>query len=91
LALFGFSNFTPFAGEGRATVDPFMAGTIGGVRAEAMLRRGITSARDLGGPTLLKKLTKEGIIIGPRISGAGTMITQTSGHGDFRDYNAKHT
>ncbi len=86
-----FSAFTPFAGEARATVDPFMAGAVGAVRAPAMLMRGVTSARDLGGPSYhLKKLIAEGVIAGPRITGAGTMITQTSGHGDFRDYNAKH-
>ena len=83
--------FTPFAGEARATVDPFMAGAISGVRAEEMLMRGITSARDLGGPSYhLKKLIKEGVLIGPRLTGAGTVISQTSGHGDFRDYNTKH-
>jgi imidazolonepropionase-like amidohydrolase len=83
--------FTPFAGEARATVTPFLAGAIGGVRAEQMLMRGVTSARDLGGPShYLKKLIKEGIIKGPRITGAGTVISQTSGHGDFRDYNTKH-
>jgi imidazolonepropionase-like amidohydrolase len=86
-----FTAFTPFAGEARATVDPFLAGAISGVRAEEMLMRGITSARDLGGPSYhLRKLIKEGILKGPRITGAGTVISQTSGHGDFRDYNTKH-
>jgi imidazolonepropionase-like amidohydrolase len=86
-----FTAFTPFAGEARATVDPFLAGAVSAVRAEEMLMRGITSARDLGGPSYhLKKLIKEGVINGPRITGAGTVISQTSGHGDFRDYNAKH-
>ena len=28
-----FTAFTPFAGEARATVDPFLAGAISGVRA----------------------------------------------------------
>jgi imidazolonepropionase-like amidohydrolase len=86
-----FSVFTPFAGEARATVTPFMAGAVGGIRAQEMLMRGITSARDLGGPSYyLRKLIKEGIINGPRITGSGPVISQTSGHGDFRDYNTKH-
>ena len=53
--------------------------------AEEMLLRGFTSARDLGGPTFgLKRAIDEGFAVGPRIWPAGTTISQTSGHGDFR-------
>ena len=47
--------------------------------------RGFTSVRDCGGPTFgLKRAIDEGVIAGPRIYPSGAMITQTSGHGDFR-------
>lgn len=53
--------------------------------AERTLMRGVTSVRDVGGPSFaLKRAIDEGIIVGPRIFPAGAMISQTSGHGDFR-------
>jgi imidazolonepropionase-like amidohydrolase len=52
---------------------------------EEMLLRGFTSARDMGGPVFeLKKAIDKGTILGPRIWPSGAMISQTSGHGDFR-------
>ena len=45
----------------------------------------MTSVRDVGGPSFaLKRAIDEGIVAGPRIFPAGGMISQTSGHGDFR-------
>lgn len=53
--------------------------------AENMLMRGFTSLRDMGGnPFSLKDGIDQGIIKGPRIYPSGAMISQTSGHGDFR-------
>jgi imidazolonepropionase-like amidohydrolase len=53
--------------------------------AKLMLLRGFTSARDVGGPVFgIKRAIDEGKIIGPRIYPSGAMISQTSGHGDFR-------
>ncbi len=53
--------------------------------AERTLMRGFTSVRDVGGPSFdLKRAIDEGIAIGPRIYPSGAMISQTSGHGDFR-------
>lgn len=53
--------------------------------AEDMLMRGFTSVRDMGGnPFSLKRAIDEGILKGPRIFPSGAMISQTSGHGDFR-------
>jgi imidazolonepropionase-like amidohydrolase len=47
--------------------------------------RGFTTVRDLGGPvTGLKRAIDEGVSIGPRIYPSGAVISQTSGHGDFR-------
>jgi imidazolonepropionase-like amidohydrolase len=53
--------------------------------AELMLLRGFTSARDVGGPVFGVKLAiDQGKAIGPRIYPSGAMVSQTSGHGDFR-------
>jgi imidazolonepropionase-like amidohydrolase len=53
--------------------------------ATEMLLRGFTSARDLAGPVFeLKKAIDKGDVVGPRIWPSGAMISQTSGHGDFR-------
>jgi imidazolonepropionase-like amidohydrolase len=47
--------------------------------------RGFTTVRDLGGPVFgLKRAIDEGAMVGPRIYPSGAMISQTSGHGDFR-------
>jgi imidazolonepropionase-like amidohydrolase len=54
-------------------------------QAEATLMRGFTTVRDMGGPVFgLKRAIDEGAIKGPRIFPSGAMISQTSGHGDFR-------
>jgi imidazolonepropionase-like amidohydrolase len=53
--------------------------------ATGMLLRGFTSVRDLAGPVFdLKKSIDGGAVVGPRIWPSGAMISQTSGHGDFR-------
>jgi imidazolonepropionase-like amidohydrolase len=53
--------------------------------ATGMLMRGFTSVRDLAGPVFdLKKAIDGGRVVGPRIWPSGAMISQTSGHGDFR-------
>ena len=53
--------------------------------AQRTLLRGFTSVRDPGGPAFaLKRAIDEGIVDGPRIFPSGAMISQTSGHGDFR-------
>ena len=53
--------------------------------AQRTLMRGFTSVRDPGGPAFaLKQAIDQGIADGPRIFPSGAMISQTSGHGDFR-------
>ena len=53
--------------------------------AEAMLLRGFTSVRDVGGPVWgLKAGIDAGRYTGPRIWPSGATISQTAGHGDFR-------
>ena len=59
--------------------------------AEAMLMRGFTSVRDMGGAVFgLKMAIDRGIVPGPRIYPSGSVISQTAGHGDFRFPNQKH-
>lgn len=54
-------------------------------QAKAMLLRGFTSVRDMGGPVFsLKAGIDSGKYQGPRIWPSGATISQTSGHGDFR-------
>jgi imidazolonepropionase-like amidohydrolase len=54
-------------------------------QATATLMRGFTTIRDLGGPVFgLKRAIDHGHLAGPRIYPSGAMISQTSGHGDFR-------
>jgi imidazolonepropionase-like amidohydrolase len=56
--------------------------------AGEMLMRGFTSARDMGGPSFgLKRAIDEGFATGPRIWPSGATLSQTSGHGDFRNTN----
>jgi imidazolonepropionase-like amidohydrolase len=53
--------------------------------AKELLLRGYTSIRDVGGPVFnIKGAIDNGKIEGPRIYPSGGMISQTSGHGDFR-------
>ncbi len=78
-------------GEIRNDYDWMYVGALAGVQAEEMLLRGFTTVRDIGGPTVgLHRAIEEGQIIGPRVFSSGPFITQTSGHGDFRNYNEPH-
>ncbi len=53
--------------------------------SKAMLLRGFTAARDMGGPIFsLKTGIDKGKYVGPRVWPSGAMISQTSGHGDGR-------
>ncbi|MGL5990158.1 MAG: amidohydrolase family protein [Plesiomonas sp.] len=53
--------------------------------AHDMLMRGFTAVRDMGGPMLKDQAAiDQGTLAGPRIYPSGGMISQTSGHGDFR-------
>jgi imidazolonepropionase-like amidohydrolase len=53
---------------------------------ERFLMDGFTSVRDMGGPAFgLMRNINNGIVTGPRIFPSGAFISQTSGHGDFRE------
>lgn len=80
----------PLSVVGQAEIaDPKLTAEVvearGAREAQAMLLRGFTSARDLGGPVFgIKTGIDKGKYIGPRIWPSGAMISQTSGHGDSR-------
>ena len=75
----------------RNEYDWMYVGGAAAKRANDMLLRGFTTVRDLGGPVFgLARLINEGRVPGPRIYPSGAMISQTSGHGDFRNYNDPH-
>lgn len=55
--------------------------------AKEFLMAGYTSARDVSGPVFgMKRAIDEGLVVGPRIWPSGPMISQTSGHSDFRTF-----
>jgi imidazolonepropionase-like amidohydrolase len=55
-------------------------------QAKRTLMHGFTTVRDLAGPSFaLKRAIDAGTVAGPRIYPCGAMISQTSGHGDFRN------
>lgn len=65
---------------------PDKIGTAMTSSAGQMLLRGFTAVRDMGGPIFpLKRAIDAGKIPGPRIWPSGAVISQTSGHGDFRE------
>ncbi len=66
-------------------LTPQMALEASARAAEAMLLRGFTAVRDLGGPIWeLKAGISAGQLKGPRIWPSGAMVSQTAGHGDLR-------
>lgn len=68
---------------------PFQYVTCMAVREmEDMLMRGVTTCRDVGGNVFgLRKAVNSGLLPGPRIYGSGGLISQYSGHVDFRNPN----
>lgn len=77
--------FTSVSAFEALIADPYYLLIVAGQQATATVMRGFTTVRDCGGPTFgLKRAIDEGVIVGPRIYPSGAMISQTSGHGDFR-------
>lgn len=65
--------------------EPGFTFIMAGTEATRTLMRGVTTVRDVGGPIFgVKRAVDMGVIPGPRIFPSGAMISQTSGHGDFR-------
>ncbi|TXS92877.1 amidohydrolase family protein [Parahaliea maris] len=67
------------------TKDAFYLGIMAAQTAEEDLLRGFTTLRDIGGNTFgLNEAIDQGIIPGARIYPSGALVSQTSGHADFR-------
>jgi imidazolonepropionase-like amidohydrolase len=66
-------------------VHPWVVGAAAARVAEGYLANGFTTVRDAGGthPDFARAVAS-GILVGPRIYPSGAIVTQTSGHGDFR-------
>jgi imidazolonepropionase-like amidohydrolase len=70
------------------SAHPGYMNLLAGKAAKDTLMRGFTTVRDVGGPVWgLKRAIDDGITAGPRIWPSGAMISQTSGHGDYRSVN----
>lgn len=70
------------------TQDIGLVHLIAGKEAGETLMRGFTTVRDVGGPAFgLQAAVDRGVVTGPRIFPAGAILSQTSGHGDFRFQN----
>ncbi|WP_374386227.1 amidohydrolase family protein [Sandaracinobacter sp.] len=66
-------------------LTPAKAEAAAAAEANAMLLRGFTAVRDVGGPIFsLKAGIDAGKYQGPRVWPSGATISQTAGHGDFR-------
>ena len=66
-------------------LTPEKAEAAAGRQSHDMLLRGFTAVRDAGGPIFgLKRRIDAGDLVGPRVWPSGAVISQTSGHGDFR-------
>jgi imidazolonepropionase-like amidohydrolase len=75
----------------RRNADPVYVAALEFRGAEAALLRGFTTQRDTGGPVFgLKSAIDHGLVPGPRIYPSGATLSQTSGHGDDRDYREAH-
>jgi imidazolonepropionase-like amidohydrolase len=67
------------------TADVGYINLVAADQAGKTLMRGFTTIRDLAGPSFgLKRAIDSGLTAGPRIFPSGAMISQTSGHGDYR-------
>jgi imidazolonepropionase-like amidohydrolase len=74
---------------GRTSDNVGEAAIIGVRNAQAMLRNGFTTLRDVGGgwgiDLAVRDAINEGIVTGPRILAAGPSLSITGGHGDTND------
>ena len=83
--------YRPVAGDNRIDMSPFLVGAVAAARAEGMLMNGFTLIRDIGGPAkFLQRAIDSGIVVGPRVLPTESFITQTAGHGDFRNRTDPH-
>jgi imidazolonepropionase-like amidohydrolase len=70
---------------------PTVAGAFAQLAAASYLDSGFTTVRDAGGthPDFARAI-ESGVLPGPRVFPSGAILSQTSGHGDFRAPGAPH-
>ncbi len=82
------TGHVPYSLEGR---DPVVQGAFAAKVASFYLDHGFTTIRDAGGTTpALARAFDSGEIEGPRLFASGAIISQTAGHGDFRQRHEPH-
>ncbi len=85
------AHLTFQAPKDQMNLHPWAVGAIAGKAAEHYLMSGFTSIRDAGGTHPdLARIIENGTIEGPRVFPSSAIITQTSGHGDFRRRSDPH-
>ncbi len=71
--------------------DPGYVAALSVRAAKIVLMHGWTTVRDIGGPSQgLARAIDEGVVDGPRVYTSAAFISQTGGHGDFRDRTTPH-
>lgn len=77
----------PLSSETLAMTNAAAAGARCARALKDTLYAGWTSCVDLGGyGPELQRVVEEGVILGPRVYGAGGAISMTGGHGDVFEY-----
>ncbi len=85
------SHLTGHVADGLDSRDPVVQGAFAAKVASYYLDHGFTTVRDAGGTTPgLARAFASGEIEGPRLFPAGAVISQTAGHGDFRERHEPH-
>ncbi|MFJ2957434.1 amidohydrolase family protein [Streptomyces sp. NPDC087270] len=71
-----------------ATMPHTLLTFLSGPRMKQTLEAGVTTARDLGGADAgHRRAVESGLLVGPRLLVAVSMLSPTGGHGDFRAGN----
>ena len=82
---------SPLPASQASKEDPAYVAALSYKVARRLLMRGWTTLRDVGGPSQgVARAIDEGHAVGPRIYPSAMFISQTSGHGDFRELTDPH-
>ncbi len=85
------SHLSGHVAEGLDSRDPVVQGAFAAKVASYYLDHGFTTVRDAGGTTPgLARAFASGEIEGPRLFPSGAVISQTAGHGDWRQRHEPH-
>jgi len=85
------AHLTVAVPKNQLDAHPWVIGAAAGNAARSYLMSGFTTVRDAGGthPSFARAVDS-GLLVGPRISPSGAIVTQTSGHGDLRAPSDPH-